>query len=63
MYFLMRPAPRLESQKPAMNWHRVGEGVRFVFREKVILAALSLDLPAVFFGGAVALLPIFARDI
>jgi hypothetical protein len=63
MYFLMRPAPRLESQKPAMKWHRVRESVRFVFREKVIVAALSLELPAVFFGGAVTLLPIFARDI
>jgi MFS family permease len=39
------------------------EGLRFVYREKVILAALSLDLLAVFFGGAVALLPIFAEDI
>ncbi|MDB5036480.1 MAG: transporter [Bacteriovoracaceae bacterium] len=35
-------------------------GVRFVMKTKVILSALSLDLFAVFFGGAVALLPIFA---
>jgi MFS family permease len=55
--------PRPGSLRPAMNWHQLGEGVRFVFREKVILAALSLDLLAVFFGGAVTLLPIFAQDI
>jgi MFS family permease len=41
----------------------VGEGVRFVFREKLVLSAMTLDLIAVFFGGATALLPIFAEDI
>ena len=41
----------------------MGDGLRFVFREKLILAALSLDLLAVFFGGATALLPIYAQDI
>ncbi|MCF6139993.1 MFS transporter [Flavobacterium sp. K77] len=39
------------------------EGVRFVFTNKTILGALSLDMIAVLFGGAVALLPIFAQDI
>jgi MFS family permease len=39
------------------------EGVRFVFNNKTILGALSLDMVAVLFGGAVALLPIFALDI
>ena len=39
------------------------QGVLFVFKNKVILGALSLDLFAVLFGGAVALLPIFAKDI
>jgi len=37
--------------------------VRYVLREKVVLGALSLDLFAVLFGGAPALLPIFAKDI
>jgi len=41
----------------------VGDGMRFVFREKLVLSALSLDLLAVFFGGATALLPIYAQDI
>ncbi|WP_026810818.1 MFS transporter [Arenibacter latericius] len=39
------------------------EGVKFVFGTKVILGALSLDMIAVLFGGAVALLPIYAQDI
>jgi MFS family permease len=41
----------------------LGAGIRFVRREPVLLAALTLDLFSVFFGGATALLPIFAADI
>ncbi|GHC51463.1 MFS transporter [Ulvibacter litoralis] len=39
------------------------EGIRFVFSTKIILGALTLDMFAVLFGGAMALLPIFAQDI
>ena len=39
------------------------EGVKFVLSTKIILGALTLDMFAVLFGGAVALLPIFAQDI
>ena len=39
------------------------EGVKFVYTNKTILGALTLDMVAVLFGGAVALLPIFAQDI
>jgi len=39
------------------------EGIRFVFGNQIILGALSLDLFAVLFGGAVAMLPVFASDI
>jgi MFS family permease len=42
---------------------RLLSGVRFVFRNQIIVGALSLDLFAVLFGGAVALLPVFAKDI
>ncbi|TFY97225.1 MFS transporter [Ramlibacter humi] len=38
-------------------------GARYVFGNKVLLGAVSLDLMAVLFGGATALLPIFAKDI
>ncbi len=39
------------------------KGIQFVFRNQVIVGSLSLDLFAVLFGGAVAMLPIFASDI
>ena len=39
------------------------EGIKFVYKTKAILGALTLDMIAVLFGGAVALLPIFAQDI
>lgn len=39
------------------------EGLKFVFNNKVILSCISLDLFAVLFGGAVALLPVYAKDI
>lgn len=39
------------------------EGVKFVYKTKAILGALTLDMIAVLFGGAIALLPIFAQDI
>ena len=41
----------------------VKEGLRFVFNSKEVLGALSLDLFAVLFGGAVAMIPVFAKDI
>jgi MFS family permease len=41
----------------------LAEGLRFVWRQRVILGALTLDLLAVFFGGAVALLPVYALEI
>ncbi len=57
-------------RKPILNpkigepiFQSLKEGVRFVFKNQTILGALSLDMFAVLFGGAVALLPIFAQDI
>jgi MFS family permease len=41
----------------------VFEGFRYIWREKLILGAISLDLFAVLLGGAVALLPVYAREI
>ncbi len=41
----------------------VKEGLRFVFKTKELLGAISLDLFAVLFGGAVAMVPVYARDI
>lgn len=44
-------------------WESVKEGLRYVFRHKVMLGAISLDLFAVLFGGAVALIPEIADRI
>jgi MFS family permease len=55
------------TSKPAsrepVTLRSVFSGIAFIRREPVILGALSLDLFAVLFGGATALLPIYARDI
>ena len=51
------------SRELAADWRSVMAGVEFVWRHKVLLGATSLDLFAVLLGGAVALLPIYARDI
>ena len=56
-----RPVPPANTEQSMGE--KIREGLKFVFRNQVILGALSLDLFAVLFGGAVALLPIFARDI
>jgi MFS family permease len=44
-------------------WLNLAEGIKYVFNHKIILSALSLDLFSVLFGGAVALLPAFAKEI
>jgi MFS family permease len=60
---------RLKSRAPLnepgekKTWESVKEGLRFVFKTKEILGAASLDLFAVLFGGAVAMIPVYARDI
>lgn len=52
---------RLEKKPPSLATALAG--LRYVFRKKVLLASISLDFVAVFLGGAVALLPIFATDV
>jgi MFS family permease len=52
-----------KAHSSSAGWSGLLEGVRFVLAKKAILGAISLDLFAVLFGGATALLPIFARDI
>lgn len=42
---------------------RIGEGIRYVFKNQVLFGAFTLDMFAVLFGGAVAMLPVFASDI
>lgn len=49
--------------KKAITTRSLLSGLEFVWRSKLILAAITLDLFAVLFGGAVALLPVYAKDI
>ncbi|QEC80461.1 MFS transporter [Mucilaginibacter ginsenosidivorax] len=44
-------------------WKSLSAGIEFVFGNKMMIGAMSLDLFSVFFGGAVALLPVFANEI
>ena len=60
---LQLPAQEKERARPAANLSTVFEGFRYIWREKLILGAISLDLFAVLLGGAVALLPVYAREI
>lgn len=55
-----RPAPA-RTPEPAVQ--RLLAGIRYVWRTPVVLGSISLDLFAVLLGGAVALLPVYARDI
>lgn len=57
-----RTGPQPMNREP-VTWHSVFEGLRFVWSRPVILGAISLDLFAVLFGGATALLPAIAQDI
>jgi MFS family permease len=56
-----KPLPP-ESEESGI-WQKIKAGLKFVFSNQIILGAISLDLFAVLFGGAVALLPIFASEI
>ena len=56
-----RPVPSEGVMEPALV--RIRAGLRFVYKNQVILYAIGLDLFAVLFGGAVALLPVYAKDI
>lgn len=57
--------PRLPRRDAAVQatLKTLGAGVQFILRQKVVLGAISLDLFAVLLGGAVALLPVYARDV
>lgn len=57
-----KPLPEASGVEEGVR-EKILTGLRFVFRNKLILSAISLDLFAVLFGGAVALLPIFAEEI
>src|SRR5437588_8888994 len=56
------PKRRPPAREP-VAWDTVRAGFRYVWRQKVVLGSISLDMFAVLLGGAVALLPVYAREI
>ena len=61
LFIASKPVPPRE--KSETLYESLTSGIKFVFKNQVVLGALSLDLFAVLFGGAVALLPAFAEEI
>lgn len=59
----VRPRPVVPNPNAGNLWASLREGIDYVFRTKIILYAISLDMFSVLFGGVVALLPVFADDI
>jgi MFS family permease len=58
----VRPARQIRTVEPR-SWKSLVEGVRFLGHSPIILSTMTLDMVAVMFGGATALLPIYAKDI
>jgi len=57
------PKPAKRESHQATSMETLLAGIRYILKEKVVLGAISLDLFAVLLGGAVALLPVYAKDI
>lgn len=60
---LIKPKPMPPIEKGETMWQSIAAGVRYVFNVQALWGSMTLDLFAVLFGGAIALLPIFASDI
>ncbi|HNY03180.1 MAG TPA: MFS transporter [Bacteroidales bacterium] len=56
-----RPLPAMPDDEPLGK--RLSSGLKFVFQNQVLLGAMSLDMFAVLFGGAIAMLPVFAAEV
>ena len=64
LFFMKYPGNQINTtQKRLPIFSQLKTGIKFVFSHQVIIASLTLDLFAVLFGGAVALLPVFAADV
>lgn len=59
----LKPKPPVTKTGETKTWESMKEGLKFVFKTKEILASFSLDMFAVLFGGAVAMVPVYAADI
>ena len=63
MLWLIPALPRIMREDRGNPWGEMLEGLAYVRRNRLVFAAISLDLFAVLLGGATAMLPIYARDI
>src|ERR1700686_4078800 len=61
--FRIKPEVKAQPPREPMSLKTVFAGLHYIWRKKLILGAISLDLFAVLLGGAVALLPVYAREI
>jgi MFS family permease len=61
--FQIERKPIVHTNRGQDTWESVKDGLRYVFSTKELLGAISLDMLAVLFGGATAMLPFFAGDI
>jgi MFS family permease len=61
--FRINPEVKARPPREPMTLKTVFAGLHYIWRKKLILGAISLDLFAVLLGGAVALLPVYAREI
>ncbi|OCW58941.1 MFS transporter [Hoeflea olei] len=57
------PPPLQRSRGQAQSWQTLMAGFGYVWKQKIVLGAISLDMFAVLLGGAIALMPVFARDV
>jgi len=60
-FSIPKPRQHAETEQPTLQ--TLFAGFRYIWHEKIVLGAISMDLFAVLLGGAVALLPVYARDI
>lgn len=60
---LLIPRPAQRESRQATSLETIFGGFRYIFSNKVVLGAISLDMFAVLMGGAVALLPVYTKDI
>jgi MFS family permease len=61
MFLLKINEPKVSTSTPVIN--SIKQGLSFVFSNQVVLGAMSLDMFAILFGGAVAMLPAFIHDV
>ena len=57
------PRPDQKITASRASWGTLVAGMSYIWKEKIVLGAISLDLFAVLLGGAIALMPVYARDI